>query len=131
MRHLICLVCRNFITICVPIAATGRVLKQSVKVFHSLMLYLRLPGKQEIVRRNRNPWADHAFCIVIKIFHYKSCHTGDRKEKYHKESHCEVLTSRSFSVQLFLFCHSAILPQFLCIPKCLLGRLIQNICWIY
>ena len=26
-------------------AATGRQLKQSVKVFHNLMLYLRLPGK--------------------------------------------------------------------------------------
>ncbi len=28
-----------------PMAATGRQLKQSVKVFHSLMLYLRLPEK--------------------------------------------------------------------------------------
>jgi len=32
-------------------AATGRQLKQSVNVFHSLMLYLRLPRK-EIVQRN-------------------------------------------------------------------------------
>jgi hypothetical protein len=29
------------------IAATGRQLKQSVKVFHSLMLYRRLPAREE------------------------------------------------------------------------------------
>jgi hypothetical protein len=32
-------------------AATGRQLKQSVKVFHNLMLYLRLPEKNNFKKR--------------------------------------------------------------------------------
>ena len=32
----------------IPIAAIGRQLKQSVKVFHSLMLYRRLPAEDNM-----------------------------------------------------------------------------------
>lgn len=36
------------------IAAIGKQLKQSVKVFHNLMLYLRLPGKKQVDKRRKD-----------------------------------------------------------------------------
>ena len=45
----------------IPIAAIGRQLKQSVKVFHSLMLYRRLPAED-------NMFHISVFLILLFVF---------------------------------------------------------------